>query len=253
MVCGNCGLDGHNNRNLNCPSKLVRKNLTGMAKFTQTQFYYIISLRYITTLYPAKVCLSLGQVVWDANNRHISGLTELFINKDVCTFKYMFSNLNIRIDNTSHANFLLLDIRNRTMIRYEPHGSSSRNDLLDNVLYNFCVYNQYLYVPPVIYCPNFGIQTMSQENIGLCQTSVLYALLSMLNPNKYDYSKATSSKINARKSLGNLMITLLTHIYTILPNNFKSLFLNYDNLSESDKNNVNRYLFKEISPYIGTI
>lgn len=230
--CGACGLPGHNNRNPECR---IKCSLSNMYKFTHTGSYYILSLKYILSKYPNKICLSPVELSWDNDRSSFTNLDKAFISRMYCNLDFIYIKLNLRDRNSSHANYIILNIRTGIFFRYEPHGSNTQNYQLDLALYNFAILNNYVYIPPKDFCPYIGIQTMALDTAGLCQTSVLYSLLSVLDPVNYDYVLATSESNIAMYSLVSLASELLINVYMKLSSNLRDKFIRWNSLSQEDR------------------
>ena len=82
--------------------------------------------------------------------------------------KIIITRINI-IGNILHANILLIDVLNKRILRFEPQGGISKDDIdvLDNKLIELFktdnILNSYKYYKPYDYEPINGLQSLSQE------------------------------------------------------------------------------------------
>lgn len=82
--------------------------------------------------------------------------------------KYIIIPLGIDLDNGSHANYIIYDVHNITVERFEPHGSTFPigfnyyPDILDNELEKIFVNidNRCIYIRPKQFIPKIGFQTL---------------------------------------------------------------------------------------------
>lgn len=235
MRCGKCGKNNHIATNQDCPYNIIRKNLPNLIKFSHTPAYLEASLNYISNNYMGIFCISKW-LVWDGNKKDFKDqLENAFFSRFLCILPYVFHNLNIAKNGTSHANYLIFEQISGNFTRYEPHGSLDKDVDLDEILTKFAIKRRVTYTAPENHCPIVGIQTMSGDTSGLCQTAVLYNLLSKLNPKKYNYNISTLSQGSAKNALYNLLEELLVHIYEKLHESDKSWFLRYNHLDSLQK------------------
>lgn len=235
MRCGKCGKNNHIATNQDCPYNIIRKNLPNLIKFSHTPAYYESSLNYISNNYMGKFCIS-NWMRWDGNKKDFKDqLENAFHSRGLCKLPYVFHNLNIIKNKTSHANYLLFEQISGNFTRYEPHGSLNKDIDLDIILTGFAIENWVTYTAPENHCPIVGIQAMSSDTIGLCQTAVLYNLLSKFDPKKYNYNISTLSQGRAKNALYNLLEELLVHIYEKLHESDKVWFLRYNHLDSLQK------------------
>lgn len=239
MICSNCGENGHNKTNKSCPKNMIVEYLPNMYKFTQTRIYYLISLNYITKIYPEVLCISLIDIRWTGDYNILKKDMTLAISSlNKCPYPYIFYNLSVTYKGISHANSILINTRKGTFSRYEPHGFYESWGDLDVNLSKIAILNNVIYEPPCITCPFYGVQSMMKDNVGFCQTAVLYNLLSKLDKN-YIYLTTTLSSEKSRKEIISLIVDLLLNIYKKLPEELKSLFLGYSSLNVFQLNILN--------------
>ena len=88
----------------------------------------------------------------------------------------------------SHANMVILNLKKKTIERYEPFGCSNKNKEVDIIVKNMIDdigINDYKYLSPSKISPLIGIQYKSDSYGGMCVTiSMLYLQLRILNINK---------------------------------------------------------------------
>jgi hypothetical protein len=189
---------------------LVKENFNKMYVFTQSPIYYETSLRIIMGEYKKKFCVPIVTIIWEDRKKSLSNFE--FIKEDLlnCNFDFVYYRLSI---NKNHANYLLFSKKDRIVIRYEPHGILNFNIPLDTELAYLASSLKYTYVSPDAECPYVGVQANSREMFGLCQTAVLYSLLTRLDPVKYNYKPVQYQTPEAsRRRLDNTAIMFLTTI-----------------------------------------
>ena len=112
MICGNCGIQGHNKKNPECGVNLITANIKNMYKFVHTWIYYVLSLDLVVKRYPNIFCIAPGQMKWA--NGVLNGKTKLkYI--ESCSLPYIFYKFNITNENGSHANYILASKKNKTL------------------------------------------------------------------------------------------------------------------------------------------
>lgn len=240
MICSNCGEQGHNKLNKNCPRNLINQNLSNLYGFSQGPLYYLSSLNYITKIYPEVLCISLSDIRWTGSFKILKDdLSKALSQRKQCPYDFIFYNLRVTRQGISHANSILINTKNGNFSRYEPHGFSESWGNLDVNLSKVAQINNVIYEPPAVSCLFYGIQTSMNDNIGLCQTAVLYNLLSKLDK-KYDYRDTILSTKKSKSAIFSLMTDLLLNIYNKLPNELKSVFLGYSTLNIFQKETINQ-------------
>jgi hypothetical protein len=232
MRCGICGEYGHNKTSKNCPSRIVFDHMLNMIDFTQTHHYYRASLNHITSLYPKTICLYNFSIRWNGDfNVLLNDMKLAFMLLPTCNFKYAYHNLNVAVIE-SHANSLVIDTKTGNFKRYEPHGHGGSDwKGLDKALSAIAKHFNVIYTKPLDYCPRYGIQTMAGLDYGLCQTAVLYNLLSQIDSKNYNYDQVTLTREKSRKALLAFILEFLTVFYIKLPEHFKHMFLHWKDLS----------------------
>lgn len=88
----------------------------------------------------------------------------------------------------SHANMLIINIKKKTLERFEPYGCIKENKKVDKIINKIIddiELNNYKYLKPYHLSPYLGIQHKSDSYSGMCITiSMLYLQLRILNINK---------------------------------------------------------------------
>ena len=96
----------------------------------------------------------------------------------------------------SHANIIIIDIKEKTIELFEPHGKTSDCSTLDSFKGAYFIKNKwikkifsnylpdYKYFSPNDYLPKYGLQQKIDEYTGFCiPWSILYVHYRILNPN----------------------------------------------------------------------
>ena len=118
------------------------------------------------------------------------------INK--CNNRFIYINLMILWEQkqSTHVNMIIVDLYNKTIERYEPHGkkmnvdrknnkkiSSGIDAKFSNKLLSHIGLNKFKYISPVDYSPVIGIQLKVDAYDGMCLTySIMYLQLRLMNP-----------------------------------------------------------------------
>lgn len=236
MECGACGQIGHNRRNRNCIYNVIYNNIEMLDTFTHTYAYYSKAFEYLLIHYPNIFCVSKFDLVW--NDRFLEN-TE-FINTE-CKYNYIVIKLSL---NRVHANYLVIDKKSKNISRYEPHGGFFADKKLDKWLAGYALYLGLTYTPAENYCPKFGIQFVSFDKRGMCQTAVLYSILTKLDPINTKFKEGSMDSRLANLELRRLASMFLTYIYYKLPKELRTSYLFYNGLSVFAKraiqDNLNR-------------
>lgn len=247
-ICSSCKKEGHNKNNSLCITNVIMEKFDNMYLFTQTYYYYSLSLQYLLDRYKNKFCyLEWEQVRWI--NKKLVGFENL-ISIYSCNLPYVYVKLNIREGKESHANYLLFETKTRILTRYEPHGISYLNNELDEALSFYSKLYNYVYVNPLFSCPYIGMQTVADDKIGMCQTVVLYSLIKILDPSYKGWTPKVlltkNDKILAQKEIRKIASFFLTNIYFILPEDLRPGFLLFNNTSEFIKSSIFNFLDTKI-------
>jgi len=131
-----------------------------------------------------------------------------------------------------HANMLIYDKKEKTLERFEPHGTTPqyyRSEFLDKVLEaffkKFIIKEEFIYTPPYNFCPRDGPQILEEisrkklginfksEKSGLCSVwSFIYTNLRLENTNK------------TNKEIVNYILNKSLEIYPYIENIILSLY-----------------------------
>ena len=97
----------------------------------------------------------------------------------------------------SHANIIVIDLKEKSVELFEPHAKTTEISTLDSLEGAYFICNRlikktfskilpdYKYISPNDYLPRYGLQSKTDEYTGLCVTwSILYVHYRILNPNK---------------------------------------------------------------------
>ena len=96
----------------------------------------------------------------------------------------------------SHANIIVIDLKEKTIELFEPHGKRTELSTLDSLegAYHISdkllkkmfkdILPKYRYISPQTYLPTYGLQARIDSYTGLCVTwSIMYVHYRLLNPN----------------------------------------------------------------------
>ena len=96
----------------------------------------------------------------------------------------------------SHANIIVIDLKEKTIELFEPHGKRTELSTLDSLegAYHISdkllkkmfkdILPKYRYISPQTYLPTYGLQARIDAYTGLCVTwSIMYVHYRLLNPN----------------------------------------------------------------------
>lgn len=97
----------------------------------------------------------------------------------------------------SHANIIVIDLKEKSVELFEPHAKTTEISTLDSLEGAYFICNRlikktfskilpdYKYISPNDYLPRYGLQSKTDEYTGLCVTwSILYVHYRILNPDK---------------------------------------------------------------------
>lgn len=100
---------------------------------------------------------------------------------------FTFILLQKSLEEFSHANIVIIDIHNKTIERFEPHGyipiSNKIDKLFEKDMLTKLGLTNYKYIPPTDISPKIGIQAKADAYQGMCVTiSMMYLQLRIMNP-----------------------------------------------------------------------
>lgn len=147
--------------------------------------------------------------------------------------RYIVFFLRLKIDNSYHANMIIIDTKKKTVERFEPHGGDQEiydADILDARINDYFMKRGYKYISPkMMVCPR-GVQDIMESYTidkykfsGFCKTwSFLYALL-RLHLDEMDQETLISNMTFLTKETARMYFEE-RHKKTILEEDYK----NYD-------------------------
>lgn len=226
--CTICDQPGHNKNNQLCIFNIIYKNIQNLDSFTHSYHYYSNSFEYLLKRYPNVFCVMGLSLIWTGNELQNIEYLLPYINSNICKFEYLVVKLSIK---SVHANYLLINLRSKKMYRYEPHGTINYDKGLEALLPYIGSIIGVDYKPLEDYCPLFGMQTVSFDSRGMCQTAVLYDILSKLDPKKTKYKNGILDVKVASEELRRVASIFLTNIYYKLPKDLRTPFLYYNSIS----------------------
>jgi hypothetical protein len=151
-------------------NKFDKKNIMLLGKFnTNTQnisnIEYMQLLVNTTIKYPMLYPLN---IYWlnETNYMIPYNIVECVINTINLGKTYIICRINI-INDILHANILLIDIKNKRFIRFEPQGGIKNYYILDDEIFKVFkknkIFKDFKYFKPSDYEPINGLQSISQE------------------------------------------------------------------------------------------
>jgi uncharacterized membrane protein YqaE (UPF0057 family) len=166
------------------------------------------------------------QILWSEGELKNTEYLYDYIETKKCKLNFLIVKLSIE---GIHANYLLIDFKAKKIYRYEPHGIARINRALDINLTLLGLLTGMVYIPAEVSCPYLGIQTISFDKRGMCQTAVLYDILRFLDPKKTKHKRGVLNIKLASEELRRVASLFLTDIYYKLPENLRAPFLDYNN------------------------
>lgn len=233
--CTNCNQPGHNKNNNKCIFNIIYGNIEKLDSFTHSYHYYSKSLDYLLHRYPKRFCVMGMQILWSEGELKNTEYLYDYIETKKCKLNFLIVKLSIE---GIHANYLLFDFKAKIIYRYEPHGIARVNRALDNNLTLLGLLTGMVYIPAEVSCPYIGIQSVSFDNRGMCQTAVLYDILRFLDPKKTKHKRGMLNIKLAREELKRVASLFLTDIYYKLPENLRVYFLDYNNITSHYKQTI---------------
>lgn len=131
-------------------------------------------------------------------------------------------------DDLSHVNSCVIDLKNKTLERFEPHGLVNKkvHDKIDSIFSKFVLKQfeipKFKYIKPLDFSPIIGIQTKADSYNGMCVTiSTIYFLSRLINPD-YTPKNIVSNLIKMKKTdLKTLILRFASRVETTLKKNYK--------------------------------
>lgn len=217
-----------------------------MRRFTK---YNILCVPNFTVKYGSYIDKSA--MIIDTNKNQIiygdkmkKAINECKINK---TARFIFFTLILKFKNISltHANMVVIDLVQKTLERFEPHGATfnfDNNSKKNNNTINKIISNQVLvelglknfeYISPQKISPFIGVQQTADAYCGMCVTiSMMYLHLRILNP---DIKQPKLVKFLLNRSKDKLKIMILKyakHVEETLKDNENYVLKLFDEVIE---------------------
>ena len=181
--------------------------------------------------YSFKMEFSNIEIVWSFMKLiYPTNFESILLSRINYTDKYIIISLGIEVSNGSHANMIIIDIKNKLIERFEPNGKYSprgfyyNSDLLDTLLLNKFtnILPEYTYIKPLLYLPTIGFQILETIEDSLCKK--------IGDPNGYCAvwcvwwveQKITNNDVSSKELVENL----IRHI-KLSNKSFKNLIRNY--------------------------
>ena len=181
--------------------------------------------------YSFKMEFSNIEIVWSFMKLiYTTNFESILLSRINYTDNYIIISLGIEVSNGSHANMIIIDIKNKLIERFEPNGKYSprgfyyNSDLLDTLLLNKFtnILPEYTYIKPLLYLPTIGFQILETIEDSLCKK--------IGDPNGYCAvwcvwwveQKITNNDVSSKELVENL----IRHI-KLSNKSFKNLIRNY--------------------------
>lgn len=127
--------------------------------------------------YPYKLDFCNIEIIWSYQKIFFPSFFDEEIKKKMETSTYIIIPIGIEISIGSHANILFLDVKKKTLERFEPNGSNYplnlnyNPSLLDSLIESkFKLFDKDLkYISPVNYLPNIGFQMLEILETEKCK------------------------------------------------------------------------------------
>lgn len=228
-----------------------KKNVPlSVGELNQSSFFDVFSVKYLHSKYQDRLCSVPYWLKWDADRKHLEIPIEALRKCWLSSGKpYVFQPVEIRsLEGNSHANAILIDVRNKTAERFEPHGSRARDmfpdfkyDSLDARLQTFFRTADVTYMSATEVCPYEGPQeTEDDEKVGIdgyCAAwSLWFVDFRMAYPDVPVNDIVKNMVLKAREmsykgSIREYLYRYLTQVYTYMFDEFpqyEDFFVNYD-------------------------
>lgn len=227
-----------------------KKNVPfGVGELNQSSFFDVFSVKYLHEKYQDRLCAVPYWLKWDADKKTLqipaNALRECWLNSRK---PYVFQPVEIRSRvGGSHANAIIIDVRNKRAERFEPHGSRARGifpdfkyDSLDARLKAFFKGINVTYESATEICPYVGPQSAEDDDRtinGYCAAwSLWYVDFRMAYPDMsvkdlVNNMVAKSLEYSRTGKIREYLRRYLTQVYTFMFSEFPQyteFFVNYD-------------------------
>jgi ankyrin repeat protein len=247
-------------------------------KLINTNDNNIINCNNININNNKKICEIFGfEILWKNYKLFIpstkqNDLQRTIINMKHNKIQYLLVPIGIEINNDGtlieHANFLIFDINNNQVERFEPHGSDSPFELnaklFDETLQNKLKFLNFEYISPYDYLPKIGFQSKEMHELdtnyigdpnGFCALwCVWWCDMRISNPNysRNKLFKLLTNEITNENYLYKKIIRDYGYYITNMRDNIlKKINANVndwmnDNIDNENINKLNNLLIKKI-------
>jgi hypothetical protein len=166
--------------------------------------------------------------------------------------RFIYFNFVIHWSESSHANMIIIDLFNKTIERFEPHGKfnsykygysdSDINKKINQALKHIGLTN-YKYLPPTKLSPPIGLQAIADAYTGMCVTyCLIYLHLRIINPDVKQ--KELVNYLIKKKStkIIEILLRYTSYIEKALKKNKKQIIKEYDELYHHKYREINQYI-----------
>lgn len=140
--------------------------------------------------------------------------------------RFIFFSLLLRFKKFNHVNMCVLDLQNKTLERFEPHGSTfwfgKKDDFVKNQEVNLTMEQtvlkdlnllKYKYIAPEKISPFMGVQAKADAYCGMCVTiSMMYLHLRILNPDIPQKSLIKFLMKRSKEKLREMILKYAKHV-----------------------------------------
>ena len=146
--------------------------------------------------------------------------------------RFIFFTLILEFSHSNHANIIVIDTKQKTCERFEPHGSTfyfnkrslkendNVNKIMDNDVMKRLELQDYKYLSPKYLSPFIGVQAKADSYCGMCVTiSMMYLHLRILNPDIVQKKLVKFLMKRDKNKLKTMILKYAKHVENTLKNN----------------------------------
>jgi hypothetical protein len=168
--------------------------------------------------------------------------------------RFIYFNLDIYGQHASHANMIIIDLHNKTVERYEPHGKFRPHEKesaiiereLDDkfkILIKYLGLNKYKYIPPTKLSPPVGLQRIADAYEGMCVTyCLIYLQLRIMNPDVKQMELVNYLKKKKSTKLIEIILKYASYVEKELKKNKKEIIKERNDLYENKPKELYEYI-----------
>ena len=159
--------------------------------------------------------------------------------------RFIFFTLILEFPTFNHANIVIIDTKEKTLERFEPHGatfffnkkSEDENEKVNKIMENKVMVNlglnDFKYLPPQKLSPFMGVQSKADSYCGMCVTiSMMYLHMRILNPAIKQTKLVKFMMKRTREKLKTMILKYAKHVENTLKNNENYVLSLFDEVIE---------------------